>query len=160
MYSAVRREKRHLMTLREIWNNMSYRFCLWLIAALLAYRTGPDTGNAMAVSVLTGVIYLVMWVLVIELDSRKGKALTGLTGFMAVLMGLMVFTYVTAQQGEVYTTAALLWMVPVGVPLQGIVRVFNDAASRADAPMAMISLCVMAVLLAVRLVLGFVRKRK
>ena len=141
------------MTLREIWNNMSYRFCLWLIAALLAYRTGPDTGSAMAVSVLTGILYLVMWVIVIELDSRKGKVVTGLTGFMAVLMGLMVFTYVTAQQGEVYTTAALLWMVPVGVPLQGIVRVFSDAASRADDTMALASMAVMAVFLVLRTIL-------
>ena len=31
------------MTLREIWNNMTYRFCFWLIAALLAYRTGAVT---------------------------------------------------------------------------------------------------------------------
>ena len=148
------------MTLREIWNNMTYRFCFWLITALLAYRTGPDTGAALAVSVMTGVIYLLMWALLIELDSRKGKAVTGLTGFMAVLMGLMAFTYVTAQQGKVVTTAALFWMVPVGVPLQGMVRLVNEAASRADAPMAVISLCLMAALLAARLVLGAVRKKK
>ena len=148
------------MTLREIWNNMTYRFCFWLIAALLAYRTGPDTGVSLAVSVITGILYLVMWVLLIELDSRKGKVLTGVTGLMAVLMGLMVFTYVTAQKGLVFTALALFWMVPVGVPVQGMVRLVNDAASRADVPMAVISLCLMAALLAVRLVLGAVRKKK
>lgn len=141
------------MTMRDIWNNMTYRFCFWLIAALLAYRTAPDTGYPLAVSVLTGIIYLVMWVLLVQLDARSGKRFSGLMGFMLVLMALMTATFVLVRNGINITVIALFWLVPVGMPLQGIVRLFSDAASRADDAMALVSLAVMAVLLVLRTIL-------
>ena len=141
------------MTLRDIWNNMSYRFCFWLIAALLAYRTAPDTGYPLAVSVLTGIVYLIMWVLLVQLDARNGKRFSGLMGFILVLMALMTTTFVLVRRGINITVIALFWLVPVGMPLQGIVRVFSDAASRADDTMALASMAVMAVFLVLRTIL-------
>ena len=147
------------MTMRDIWNNMTYRFCFWLIAALMAYRTAPDTGYPMAVSVLTGIVYLGMWVCLVHLDGRSKKRFSGLMGFMLVLMGLMAATFVLVRKGMGITVVALLWLVPVGMPLQGIVRLFSDAASRADDAMALISLVVMAVFLALRTIF-FCQKTK
>ena len=141
------------MTLRDIWNNMTYRFCFWLIAALLAYRTAPDTGYPLAVSVLTGIVYLVMWVLLVLLDARGGKRFSGLMGFMLVLMALMTTTFVLVRSGINITVIALFWLVPVGMPLQGIVRLFSDAASRADDTMALVSFAVMLILLVLRTIL-------
>ena len=141
------------MTMRDIWNNMSYRFCFWLIAALLAYRTAPDTGYPLAVSVLTGIVYLVMWVLLVHLDAQSGKRFSGLMGFQLVLMALMAATYVLVQKGMGITVVALLWLVPVGMPVQGIVRLFSDAASRADDSMAVVSFVLLAALLVLRTIL-------
>lgn len=147
------------MTLRDIWNNANYRFFFWLISALLAYRTVPDAGNPLALSVFTGLVYLVMWVLLIHLNAGNGKKVSPLMCFMAVLMVLMAVTYVTVQKGTSITFIALLWLVPVGMPLQGIVRVFSDAASRADDSMALISFVVLAVLLVLRTIF-FMKKTK
>ena len=147
------------MTMRDIWNNMTYRFCFWLIAALMAYRTAPDTGYPMAVSVLTGIVYLGMWVCLVHLDGWSKKRFSGLMGFMLVLMGLMAATFVLVRKGMGITVVALLWLVPVGMPLQGIVRLFSDAASRADDAMALISLVVMAAFLALRTIF-FCQKTK
>ncbi|MBE6961990.1 MAG: hypothetical protein E7445_05985 [Ruminococcaceae bacterium] len=141
------------MTMRDIWNNMAYRFCFWLIAALLAYRTAPDTGYGLAVSVLTGIVYLVMWVFLVLLDARGGKRFSGLMGFMLVLMALMTTTFVLVRNGLNITVIALFWLVPVGMPLQGIVRMFSDAASRADDSMALVSVVLLAALLVLRTIL-------
>lgn len=141
------------MTMRDIWNNMTYRFCFWLIAALLAYRTAPDTGYGLAVSVLTGIVYLVMWVFLVLLDAKSGKRFSGLMGFMLVLMALMTTTFVLVRNGLNITAIALFWLVPVGMPLQGIVRLVSDAASRADDFMALISFVLLAVLLVLRTIL-------
>ena len=141
------------MTMRDIWNNMSYRFCFWLIAALLAYRTAPDTGYSLAVSVLTGIVYLVMWVLVVHLDAKGGKRFSGLMGFMLLMMALMAATYVLVGKGLNITVIALFWLVPVGMPLQGIVRLVSDAASRADDSMAVVSFVLLAALLVLRTIL-------
>ena len=141
------------MTMRDIWNNMTYRFCFWLIAALLAYRTAPDTGYPMAVSVITGIVYLVMWVFLVELDARSKKRFSGLMGFVLVLMALMATTFVLVRKGMNITVIALFWQVPVGMPLQGLVRLFSDTASRADDAMALVSFAVMAVFLVLRTIL-------
>ena len=141
------------MTMRDIWNNMPYRFCFWLITALLAYRTAPDTGYSLMVSVLTGLVYLVMWVFLVQLDAKNGKRLSGLMGFMLVLMALMTATFVLVRKGTGIAAVALFWLVPVGMPLQGIVRLFSDAASRADDSMALISFVLMAALLVLRTIL-------
>lgn len=138
------------MTMRDIWNNMPYRFCFWLIAALLAYRTA---GVSSAVSVLTGIVYLVMWVFLVLLDAKNGKRFSGLMGFMLVLMALMATTFVLVRKGMNITVIALFWLVPVGMPLQGLVRLFSDTASRADDAMALVSFAVMAVFLALRTIL-------
>ena len=147
------------MTLREIWNNMSYRFCFWLIAALLAYRTAPDAGYPVWVSAVTGVVYLVMWVLLVHLDAQSGRRFSGLMGFMLVLMALMTVTYATVQMQITITTVALFWLVPVGMPLQGLVRLFSDAASRADDSMAVVSFAVLAVFLVLRTILFWKRTK-
>ena len=141
------------MTMRDIWNNMPYRFCFWLVAALLAYRTAPGAGYGLAVSVLTGVVYLVMWVFLVLLDARGGKRFSGLMGFMLVLMALMTTTFVLVRNGLNITVIALFWLVPVGMPLQGIVRMFSDAASRADDSMALVSVVLLAALLVLRTIL-------
>lgn len=143
------------MTLKEIWNNRSWRFMFWLTAALLAYRTSPDAGFSLGLSAATGVIYLVMWVLLIRLDARAGEKVSPLMCFMLVLMALMA---VTLASGAALTMAALFWLVPVGMPIQGLVRLFSDSASRSDGAMAAVSLVLMAALLALRLLWG--RKRK
>ena len=147
------------MTMRDIWNNMTYRFCFWLIAALVAYRTAPDTGYPMVVSVLTGIVYLVMWVFLAQLDARSKKRFSGLMGFMLVLMALMTATFVLVRKGMGITVVALLWLVPVGMPIQGIVRIFSDAASRADDTMALVSLAVVAVFFVLRTIF-FCKKTK
>ena len=147
------------MTMRDIWNNMTYRFCFWLIASLMAYRTAPDAGYPLAVSVLTGIVYLVMWVFLVQLDGGSKKRFSGLMGFMIVLMGLMTATYVLVQKGMGITAVALLWLVPVGMPLQGLVRIFSDAASRSDDTMALISLAVVAVFFVLRTIF-FCQKTK
>ena len=141
------------MTMRDIWNNMPYRFCFWLIAALLAYRTAPDTGVSPAVSVLTGIVYLVMWVFLVLLDAKNGKWFSGLMGFILALMALMATTFVLVRKGMNIAVIALFWLVPVGMPLQGLVRLFSDAASRADDAMALVSFVVMAVFLVLRTIL-------
>lgn len=148
------------MTLRDIWNNMSYRFCFWLIAALLAYRTAPDTGCPVALSVLTGVLYLVMWALLIHLDAKSGKRMSALAWFMLILMALMAVTFVTVQLKVSITFVALLWLVPVGMPLQGIVRLFSNSASRADDSMAVVSFAVLGVFLVLRTILCKKRTKK
>ena len=141
------------MTMRDIWNNMTYRFCFWLIAALLAYRTAPDAGVFPAISVLTGIVYLVMWVFLVLLDAKNGKRFSGLMGFMLVLMALMATTFILVRKGMNITVIALFWLVPVGMPLQGLVRLFSDTASRADDAMALVSLAVLAVFLVLRTIL-------
>lgn len=141
------------MTMRDIWNNMTYRFCFWLIAALLAYRTAPDTGASLIVSALTGVVYLVMWVLLVQLDAKNGKRFSGLMGFMLALMALAATTFVLVRNGLNITVIALFWLVPVGMPLQGIVRLVGDAASRADDSMALVSFVLLAALLVLRTIL-------
>ena len=141
------------MTMRDIWNNMPYRFCFWLIAALLAYRTAPGAGYGLAVSVLTGIVYLVMWVFLVLLDAKNGKRFSGLMGFMLVLMALMATTFVLVRSGLNIVVIALFWLVPVGMPVQGIVRLFSDAASHADDSLALISFVLLAVLLVLRTIL-------
>ena len=148
------------MTLRDIWNNANYRFFFWLISALLAYRTVPDAGNPLVLSVFTGLVYLVMWVFLIDLNAGNGKKVSPLMCFMVALMVLMAVTYVTVQKGTSITFVALLWLVPVGMPLQGIVRVFSDAASRADDSMALVSFAVLAVLLVLRTIFFVVKTKK
>ena len=148
------------MTLRDIWNNMSYRFCFWLIAALLAYRTAPDAGYSLALSAVTGIVYLVMWVLLVHLDAGNGKKFSGLMTFMLVLMAMAAVTFVTTKMGIVITTVALFWLVPVGMPLQGLVRLVNDGASRADAPMAVIAMAVLAFFLVLRTVFRLTGTKK
>ena len=149
------------MTLKEIWNNRSWRFTFWLTSALLAYRTCPETGAAPALSAATGALYLLMWVLLIHLDARVGERFSPLMGFQLVMMALAAVTRL-AGTGGVLTTIALFWLVPVGMPLQGLVRLVNDGASRSDGGMAVASLLVLAVLLALRLAMGaaFCRNRK
>ena len=147
------------MTLKEIWNNRSWRFTFWLTSALLAYRTCPETGASQTLSAATGALYLVMWVLLIHLDAKAGERFSPLMGFQLVMMALMAVTRL-AGTGGALTTIALFWLVPVGMPLQGLVRLVNDGASRSDGGMAVASLLVLAVLLALRLMLGVVFSRK
>ncbi len=141
------------MTLREIWNNRSWRFTFWLTAALLAYRTAPDTGVPLAVSVLTGILYLVMWVLMIHLDAGYPERVSPLTKFMMVLTALTVVTMITTAAKTPLVAVAIFWLVPVGMPLQGLVRVFSDTASRSDGAMAAVSCGWLALLLLLRLAL-------
>ena len=148
------------MTLKEIWNNRSWRFIFWLTAALLAYRTSPDTGFPLWLSVITGVLYLVMWVLLIHLDVRAGEKISPLMWFMLVMMVLMAVTLVLAQMNLSLPIVALFWLVPVGMPIQGLVRVFSDSASRSDGAMAAVSLVLMAALLVLRLVWARRQARK
>ena len=149
------------MTLKEIWNDRGWRFIFWLTSALLAYRTCPETGASLTLSVATGTLYLVMWVLLIHLDARAGERFSPLMGFQLVMMALMAVTRL-AGTGGALTTIALFWLVPVGMPLQALVRLVDDQASRSDGGMAVASLLVLAVLLALRLAMGavFCRNRK
>ena len=149
------------MTLKEIWNNRSWRFTFWLTSALLAYRTCPETGMSLRLSAATGALYLLMWLLLIHLDAKAGERFSPLVGFQLAMMALAAVTYLAGTGGRL-TTIALFWLVPVGMPLQGLVRLVNDGASRSDGGMAMASLLVLAVLLALRLAMGaaFRRNRK
>ena len=137
------------MTLKEIWNNRSWRFTFWLTSSLLAYRTCPETGAAPALSAATGALYLLMWVLLIHLDARVGERFSPLMGFQLVMMALAAVTRL-AGTGGVLTTIAVFWLVPVGMPLQGLVRLFSYDASRSDGAMAAVAMVFLAVLLGLR----------
>ena len=137
------------MTLKEIWNNRSWRFTFWLTTALLAYRTCPETGASPALSAATGALYLVMWVLLIHLDAKAGERFSPLMGFQLVMMALAAVTRL-AGTGGALTTVALFWLVPVGMPLQGLVRLFSYDASRSDGAMAAVTMAFLAVLLGLR----------
>lgn len=139
------------MNLKEIWTNRSWRFMFWLTAALLAYRTSPDAGFPLALSAATGALYLVMWVLLLHLDAKAGEKVSPVMKFMLVLMALMAVTLAAGSAGRVLTTTALLWLVPVGMPLQGLVRLVSAEASRSDRAMAVVSLAVLAALLLLRM---------
>jgi hypothetical protein len=138
------------MTLKEIWEDRSWRFLFWLTAALLAYRTAPDAGFPLWLSVLTGALYIVLWVLLLRRDAREESPRTALVWFMLVLMALMLVTLVLTGAGINLPIVALLWLVPVGMPIQGLVRLVSDSASRSDGAMAAASLALMAALLALR----------
>lgn len=141
------------MTVQEIWNSRSWRFMFWLTAALLAYRTAPDAGFPLWLSVCTGIVYLAMWAALIHLDARQEEKVSALMRFMAILMVLTLITLVSTAVGWNLTMFAVFWLIPVGMPLQGLVRLVSDAASRADAPMAAVSLGLLAILLLVRVAL-------
>lgn len=143
------------MTLKEIWNNRSWRFTFWLTAALLAYRTAPDTGVPLGISVLTGLIYVVMWVLLVHLDAGVSeKPVSPLLVFMALLMIFAAVTLAFAGEGAgLLLTVALMWLVPVGMPLQGLVRLASAGASRSDGAMAVVTLVFLAVMAAAWFVL-------
>ena len=138
------------MTLRDIWNNRSWRFTFWLTSALLAYRTAPDTGVSMYVSVLTGLVYIVMWLLLLRLDAGAEERVSPLVGFMLVLMALALVTLISFSLGYTITIIAVFWLVPVGMPLQGLVRLFSYDASRSDGAMAAVTMVFLAVLLGLR----------
>ena len=80
-----------------------------------------------------------------------GEKLSPLMKFMLVLMALTLVTLTLGTAGQALTTAALFWLVPVGMPLQGLVRLASDALSRSDRAMAVVSLTVLAVLLLLRI---------
>ena len=61
--------------------------------------------------------------------------------------------WITHDEMMNITVIALFWLVPVGMPLQGLVRLFSDTASRADDAMALVSFAVMAVFLVLRTIL-------
>ena len=138
------------MTLQDIWNNRSWRFTFWLTSALLAYRTAPDTGVSMYVSVLTGLVYIVMWLLLLRLDAGAEERVSPLVGFMLVLMALALVTLISFSLGYTITIIAVFWLVPVGMPLQGLVRLFSYDASRSDGAMAAVTMVFLAVLLGLR----------
>ena len=138
------------MTLQDIWNNRSWRFTFWLTSALLAYRTAPDTGVSMYVSVLTGLVYIVMWLLLLRLDAGAEERVSPLVGFMLVLIALALVTLISSSLGYTITIIAVFWLVPVGMPLQGLVRLFSYDASRSDGAMAAVTMVFLAVLLGLR----------
>ena len=123
------------MTLQDIWNNRSWRFTFWLTSALLAYRTAPDTGVSMYVSVLTGLVYIVMWLLLLRLDAGAEERVSPL---------------ISSSLGYTITIIAVFWLVPVGMPLQGLARLFSYDASRSDGAMAAVAMVFLAVLLGLR----------
>ena len=147
------------MTLKEIWNNRSWRFTFWLTSALLAYRTCPETGMSLRLSAATGALYLLMWLLLIHLDAKAGERFSPLVGFQLAMMALAAVTYLAGTGGRL-TTIALFWLVPVGMPLQGLTRLVNDGLSRSDGGMALMSMAVLAALLALRMLLWAVYRRK
>ena len=73
-------------------------------------------------------------------------------------MGLAT-TFVLVRSGLNIVVIALFWLVPVGMPVQGIVRLFSDAASHADDSLALISFVLLAALLVLRTILFWKRTK-
>lgn len=142
------------MTVKDIMNSRSWLFLFWMTAALLAYRTAPSAGLPLWISVVNGLIYLVCWILLIRTDAQAGGTFSPLMGFQLVLIFLSAVTLIAERGGEtsgIVVRLALLWMIPVGLPLQGLVRVFAEAASLSDIAMAAVSIALLAVLLIIRM---------
>ena len=141
------------MDMKEIMNNRSWLFLFWMTAALLAYRTAPDAGFPLWVSVATGLIYLACWAALLRADARADQWISPLVWFQLVLIVLAAVTWVAECGGSTsgaVARLALLWLIPVGLPLQGLVRVFAAEASQSDIKMAAVSIALLAVLLVIR----------
>ena len=151
------------MTLHDIANSRSWMFLIWMTIALLAYRTAPQAGFPLGVAAVTGGAYLICWVLLVRADALAPQRLSPIMIFQMALMALAAMTLFVESRGTLQGAAAsltLLWLIAVGLPLQGLVKLFSAAASRSDMSMAVVSIGLLAVLLAARIVWNAVFRKK